>query len=201
MRDFGQPIMPSELETVAAKNPYLKSYVALLKVANGVKDQGDGDGLLGLSLAVYGWMPTILKKSDFAHLGHEWDNLIGEVRGCRNIDDGITLIKRLGRPVISNSWVGSSKVLHFLNPKVFPIWDSLVALASGHSTRGHYETINSYTSYMGRLRGSLDSPCIKQVQTAFRDANHPYIPSSVRSLELILYHDGRIIKAANKRLA
>lgn len=195
MRDLTQPLTEAELQTVASANPYLKSYVGLSKVAASLNDDDQGYALLGLAVAVYGWMPTIFKSPDLSHLRNLQQSLFAQARRCQTVTEGRELVANLPDPIIRNSWVGSSKVLHFINPTVFPIWDSLVALAVGMSRRAEYERSGSYLGYIDRLGTHLDAPCVQQVRDKFRDLGHPYDPSPVRCLELILFTDGRAIRA------
>ncbi|WP_027244409.1 hypothetical protein [Leisingera daeponensis] len=111
---------------------YNVGYDALLAFGSTVHDQ---TGMLILAHAVYGWMPTILKS-------YILDGLTGE-----NIRDGFLPDK----PALNNSWVGTSKLFHFLAPAVWPIWDSRVALHFGlprsdqHNRRDVYQ---DYTNFM-----------------------------------------------------
>ena len=43
-------------------------------------------------------------------------------------DEAVLLLNSLpNNSPVNNSWIGLSKVLHFINPDIFPIWDSRVA--------------------------------------------------------------------------
>lgn len=131
---------------------YAKSYNALLKLANNLEDDACTENLLMLGCAVYAWMPTILKTWDFS----EFDSgalSIQMLRACESLDDAASLVSgRVSNPLLNNSWVGTSKFLHFINPAVFPIWDSKVAARFG--LKSH--RVNSKPSYLGYLNFCWD---------------------------------------------
>jgi hypothetical protein len=70
----------------------------------------------------YSWMPTIPEIN--AHLIKEPNQLVDKLQKLRNGDDSCltALIEQL-IPVINNSLVGASKVLHFIAPDIVPIID------------------------------------------------------------------------------
>lgn len=119
MRNPGKlPKLPSE---------YSRSYTALLALANSLDGEANARDLLMLGCAVYAWMPTILQSWDFS----PFDSGKISVSMLREIscpEDAATLLTNsVEGPLLNNSWVGSSKFLHFVNPNAFPIWDSRVA--------------------------------------------------------------------------
>lgn len=127
---------------------YAKSYNALLKLANNLEDDARTENLLMLGCAVYAWMPTILKTWDFS----EFDSgalSIRALRACENLDDAASLVSgRVSSPLLNNSWVGTSKFLHFINPAIFPIWDSKVAARFGLEQHYRINSMSAYLSYL-----------------------------------------------------
>jgi len=70
---------------------------------------------------VYGWMPTILKYKD--NELKECVELVNLVKnGTRLNVEQLKVLKK----TINNSIVGTSKLLHFVNPELYAIWDSRV---------------------------------------------------------------------------
>lgn len=89
--------------------------------------------LIRLIAFAYSWMPTMAKFK--SHFGNNVNSLIDQINSFKAITDVADfenyqsrvedLLKNLVK-IINNSIVGSSKVLHFTNPSIFPIIDSRV---------------------------------------------------------------------------
>lgn len=96
------------------------------------------------ALAVYGWMPRILRAYSVS------DDLKQELMELKNREiEDISSTDFLGGSVI-----GSSKFLHFTRPDRFPIWDANVARALAFRSRWGktapavaWATINSTARY------------------------------------------------------
>ena len=141
--------------------------------------------VIGAAHAVYGWMPTILKKET------KTKELMGFVRDLRKIKkDPKLALSQLANQIaitkaINGSTVGTSKFLHFVAPKVFPIWDSNIARA--------FETpaskINDPTTYLAYCE------VIHRYLDENRKINWPkQLPeeiSNIRKMEFCLYAFGK----------
>lgn len=81
------------------------------------------DVVIGCNL-VYGWMPTSFKmKHDF------YSSMPDTIRHLNAVEQGTVLTEQeleTIAKVVNNSIVGSSKLLHFINPELYPIWDSRI---------------------------------------------------------------------------
>ena len=162
---------------------YDQSYKALVDLGANVRGNGDGLDVLALAHAVYGWMPTILKNYQLDVLA---SMPVLRIRTVENIGGAIELLDDWlpSRPPVNNSWVGASKMLHFLNPDVFPIWDSRVAMrfemkaSSLYGNRKHYiEYLEFCHEFMEANASDLDH---------YRAAHMPDV-SRLRALELIMF--------------
>ena len=101
---------------------YLRTYPALVALA---RCEGGGDDttrFLQLATVVYGWMPRILRL-DPEHLDKAID-AFRQARATHQDASDFELVDNVGACL--HSVVGASKLLHFANPEVFPIWDSNV---------------------------------------------------------------------------
>lgn len=111
-------------------NTYTKTYPALLSFAKAcTKDSDDRNrNIQILALAVYGWMPTIL-KNDKNDSNVELGAVCAAIDALSNGDienaDGVQSLDLLCR-FINNSYTGTSKFLHFLFPQHFAIFDSRI---------------------------------------------------------------------------
>lgn len=108
---------------------YIRSYSCLLEFTEYVTGESHLDmktSIPALAHMVYGWMPTMLDQVDYKKVDSEISkDLINRVKSDNNLSDkDISCIKA----VTNNSIVGASKLLHFLNPKKYPIFDSRVVV-------------------------------------------------------------------------
>lgn len=116
----------SKAKSLLIESSYSSSYRALVRLASNIEDDPANEGFAALAHATYGWMPTILKCTYPSHF-----NALTPISAIKSIDTVSSARAFLrsadNKAPINGSWVGTSKFLHFLNPKVFPIWDSRVA--------------------------------------------------------------------------
>jgi hypothetical protein len=108
--------------TLTDNDSYIKTYPEFLKYFEKI-DSGEIDEhtLIIASHFVYGWMPTIIHL-DLENKG-EVLKLLNAVKSGHllNVKD-LEMLKN----AINNSLVGLSKLLHFINPRDYAIWDSRI---------------------------------------------------------------------------
>ena len=135
-------------------------YVAVYKYFVNFFDSKDilniDDVIVGASFT-YSWMPTILnfKVADFDAGAFEATKLLNKLKKVKSTlelsDQEYKMIEEI-KPFINNSLVGTSKLLHFVNPEVFPIWDSRVYSflrgKEGKKNATHLSSIEYYKSYI-----------------------------------------------------
>ncbi|NHQ76048.1 hypothetical protein HAT86_16510 [Roseovarius gahaiensis] len=110
------------------KDTYGASYRALVKLAEASRDDPQHDAAHSLACAVYAWMPTILK--DFKIEKIDSVTPLKTVKAIKSWEEAEIFISQIDDVApINGSWVGTSKFLHLLNPEIFPIWDSRVAVS------------------------------------------------------------------------
>jgi len=100
---------------------YLNSYIEFLKFFKNKEGIYKEDFIIGCHL-VYGWMPTILYL-DLKDFDKDFvlSNLFKVKNGNYLLDiNEITNINKC----VNHSMVGTSKLLHFINPNIYAIWDS-----------------------------------------------------------------------------
>lgn len=109
-----------------------RSFVGFFAGKSSIKPH---DALLGASLA-YAWMPTILEfRGDAAEVA----GLLQ--KAAKGADLNAEELEVLAS-AINNSMVGASKLLHFVSPEKYAIWDSRV-----------YRYLSRKKPYAQRLRG------------------------------------------------
>lgn len=93
----------------------------------------------------------------------------------------------IGKEAINNSIVGLSKLLHFINPKIYAIWDSRIFrfLTKKKSTYGIIEPKN-YIAYLHYLEALTKD---KSFQSFQNNANEliGYNVSAYRALEFTMF--------------
>ena len=99
---------------------YFDSYFEFLKYFEEL-DKVDYHSLVISSHFTYGWMPTIITLD--RNYTTESIHILNKVKNNNEINNTeyLTLVK-----CINNSIVGVSKLLHFIQPKQYPIFDSRI---------------------------------------------------------------------------
>jgi len=171
---------PEAIRCIDASEQYLRTYPALIKsTAILAKEMGE-DALPAIAHMAYGWMPTILKK-----LSDSQPGIVGPATECRSFEEASELIKSLEDSPINNSWVGMSKVLHFINPEFFPIWDSRVAKHFDLKIT-QVNKKNHFLEYLTFVAKHRNKDEVKKVREAFaKEAG--YEVTDVRACEFILF--------------
>lgn len=167
---------------------YYGSHRALVKLASQIEDDQSEDGLHALACASYGWMPTILKH--FEPEKFNCPNPIASIRGAKTVNSARTFLEAIDEIApINRSWVGTSKLLHFLSSESFPIWDSRVARRNFKLNHSYQiNTKQAYLRYFDFVHSELAKTYswLESVAEAI-EAHHAYSPSRVRCIELMLF--------------
>jgi hypothetical protein len=186
---------PSLIESHAAK--YSLSYLALRSLIRDRTDTNDTQQLLSAGYAVYGWMPTILKAvgdleqlSRFIAIVKDLPTVEAIAR-ARNLlcSDQSSALYCLNRSV-----VGTSKLLHFSLPQVFPIWDSRIAGLFRHKWQSHNEPI-AYRNYFNAIHeycGTHDRVNVPFFELLQNSAPQNDPLSHIRIVEYALFLEGSI---------
>jgi len=169
------------IRCIDASEQYLRTYPQLLRsTALLAKEMGE-DALPAIAHMAYGWMPTILKKFSDSQPG-----IVCTATECRSFEEASELIKSLDDSPINNSWVGMSKVLHFINPEFFPIWDSRVSKHFGLKYDYQINNRKHFLEYLTFVAKHRNKDEVKKVEEAFvKQAG--YSVTDVRACEFILF--------------
>lgn len=172
--------------TVDIKNDYI-SYPEFLKYFNNLTTITKHNLIIGINFT-YGWMPTILNFRS--------DNFINAITILNNAKKGVKpTVNQLDilKGLFNNSLVGTSKLLHFINPNIFAIWDSRVFryLTNKEPYYSRIQDCNTYFSYLSFCK----------LITTMKEYNNAHISicdkigypmSKFRTAELIMYINGKI---------
>ena len=134
----------------------------------------------------YGWMPTIL---DFrTNKFEESVEILNKVKnGIIPLVSELEILKGL----FNNSIVGTSKLLHFITPDKFAIWDSRVYRYL--TTKEPYENrIGSCETYLKYLEFCNYLSSIKEFENIHKIVCDEigYSMTKLRTVELIMYQNG-----------
>ena len=167
------------------KQTYDVSYLEFLKYFNDITIITKHNLVIGINFT-YGWMPTIF---DFRS-----DNFDEAIEILNNAKNGvIPTVKQLKvlKGLLNNSLVGTTKLLHFINPDKFAIWDSRVyhylTGKKAHEYRiGNCEAYLSFLTFCGFLTQGKE---YEKVHTSICN-KLGYPMTKFRTAELIMYING-----------
>ena len=165
------------------------------------------------TLIVYGWMPTIPKNLNnlkdnntnpqLNKLGIEACKILSDfkLRTENSDSDNISKEEAIKLQTIikytNGSLVGASKLLHFLFPQKFPIWDSRIyKKLTGQKGTNSIKNIKYYSFYIKELNKHLDNSNVLKVKKKLQDFytknkfNNIEI-SNIRAAELIIFLESK----------
>ncbi|MGB5108896.1 MAG: hypothetical protein WBO07_03875 [Formosimonas sp.] len=173
-------------------NSYLRSYQAILQQTTD-KENLTFEDIIGLAHMIYGWMPTVLKLRFENVSQEEIVRIVNAARHRRLDSKEIDLLKIF----VNNSLVGTSKLLHFVAPQTYAIWDSkiyffLFQKQSNHKTIGNIKT---YFEYLSKLDDLEKHPKFMTFHEAVNQ-KLTYSVSAKRALEVMMFEHSKL---KNKR--
>lgn len=186
--------MKDKFLTTIKDDTYLKSYGEIMKFASKLKFENKND-LVVLSHVVYGWMPTILNLKL-----ENIDNILGFLKTCKQgiaTNNFYLIIKELEvlKTSINNSIVGASKFLHFVNPDIFPIWDSRIAKEL--SGINYPNDVNLYINYLEAIHSVINMKNKEFLKlhnelNSIVFKNYKYSISQLRTIEIIIFYSNKL---------
>ena len=142
---------------------------------------------------VYGWMPTILQLESISEelsLEALYPHLLNTLNKAKsNIEITDTELELLVR-VVNNSLVGVSKLLHFVNPENYAIWDSRVYKYI-YGKKPHQYQISDREKYKAYLKNCSEISKHDEFFSLHADINEKigYEVSAFRAIEWVMYMD------------
>ena len=135
---------------------YLSTYPHVLAMA-GAPNINDAQRFYQLATLVYGWMPRVLRIDQvFAN------NAINALAISRTVT--VANFQSVLFQDIDNclhSVVGASKILHFSNPAIFPIWDSKIQNFR-QIPNANMKSIQQYIDYVNDVHAIIADPGFPQ---------------------------------------
>ena len=164
-----------------SNNPFTFAYFAFLDYFQQL-DLIEPQHVIISANFTYGWMPTMLrlKNTDFASAAH----VLNQVKASESITDADfqTLIN-----LMNNSIVGVSKLLHFVSPANYAIWDSRVVLFYAPNISAHrFQRTATYREYVQQCINISKLPAFLPIHNAVEQKVGRPI-TALRAIELIMY--------------
>jgi hypothetical protein len=148
--------------------------------------------IIGINF-VYGWMPTIFefKQEDDKKIKRAVQ-LLNKVKNKTILDaNELNFLKSL----FNNSLVGTSKLLHFICPQLYPIWDSRVYfyLTDNKAYAHSIGNCDTYLQYLNLCHDVVKNKNYNEIHNLIvKKIGYPI--SNMRSIELIMFSSGKIKK-------
>jgi len=170
-----------KVEKNDSESSYIKTYPEFINYFKDLKEITEHNLIIS-SHFVYGWMPTIinlrLENKDRVL------QLLNQVKkGHLLIESELEEIKK----AINNSMVGLSKLLHFINPEIYAIWDSRIyRYLTENKTAYGIGKINLYLEYIEGLKKIASSDGFNEFYNKISNVVG-YKISSNRAIELVMF--------------
>jgi len=158
-------------------------------------------------------MPTIFefKGIDASNSISNINNFAEAIRIINAVKKGETNLQKTEytylKELLNNSLVGTSKLLHFVNPKQYAIWDSRVYRYLYNKEKVHsylVENVDKYQHYLQLLAELTSHEITCRICEKVRDvlkAEEFYCEiSDFRALELLMFTYGKPLNSANNEL-
>lgn len=164
---------------------YIRSYPHILAYLASCQVLTEQDFICGAHM-VYGWMPTILKIHATESLSVlNGLSLLHKARAQGQLS--FSEIQQLAQ-LVNRSVVGASKLLHFVNPEAFAIWDSRIYRFI-YEQAPHQNRVNNAAAYerylmlLQKLRQDERFPDFH----ASINQKMGYPVSALRALEVVMF--------------
>ena len=175
-----------EFELDNTQGSYYISYSEFLEHFKHISEFKKHDVIIGIHL-IYGWMPTI------CHLKSKAFDEAAEILSKVKKDNQLLLVEgelNILKDLFNNSIVGTSKLLHFISPETYSIWDSKVCHYLGLPANA----VNNSSVYLGYIEACrhIIGECqdeINHVKKVMKEFD-PYINyeiSDMRAIELVMF--------------
>ena len=173
---------PAIERTIHREEYYLKAYPALLSLGDSAADD---QSLWAVELAVYGWLPTNLQVRPSAVFS---TTTVEDARNAHSLGEAVSVLEELNpNGPTDHSWIAVSKVLHAINPRVYPILDRRVASAFDYApwSLRKRQALIDFTVAMHNPPDKI-IPVIADAKERGKHA-FGYEMTDIRALELILF--------------
>jgi hypothetical protein len=187
-----EPFELAETLTVAVGDSYILSYPHLLAWFARRTVFSAEDVVCGAHM-VYGWMPTIVELDPGGNALSLEDAALLLTKAKREGHLENSEVENLAL-LVNNSLVGASKLLHFVAPEHFAIWDSRIFVYI-HGRKPHHYQVRETSTYLAYLE-QLRQWSVDRRIAAFSDVvcrKIGYRVSNLRALELVMFQNSSVV--------
>lgn len=187
MKDTNQlkaALQPVADSYTAKSDIYVEMYQYYINFFKEKEVLTESDIVIGVGFT-YSWMPTILKRLNLSNIDQVTKILNNVKQSIEISDDDLLLLKEFS----NNSLVGASKLLHFINPEKYAIWDSRVFKFLNNNEAAHkykLEKVHVYRQYLSYLSNLKTSGTLDNIVATLK-AKIGYPISDYRALELLFF--------------
>lgn len=148
-------IQKNHLELNPKSKWYIESYAYFIDYFREKNTITEKDVIFGIAMA-YSWMPTIPgnklneEKWELITKSNNFKLIKQTFETKTSIEDNYEEIISNTKEMVNNSLVGASKLLHFMIPDKFPIWDRKICglwLGKGKTNNLQINKIDNYLAY------------------------------------------------------
>lgn len=185
--NFETILKDAEKFILTENDSYIQTYTEFIKYFEKINSGNINEhNLIIASHFVYGWMPTII------HLNLEQkDKVLFLLNAVK--DGHILTVSELEilKKSINNSLVGLSKLLHFINPKNYAIWDSRIFryLTEKKSTYG-IDRPQLYLDYLTGIKNISENKNYRKLHDSI-SRNFEYDIYPTRAIEITMFETDR----------
>lgn len=181
LRQASEHIKPPEYDRGKS---YLNSYPSILAHFKTLRESAiNRDQFIVACHIVYGWMPKVLTIHE-----RYVDSAVAALNKAREGESLDVADLEALKKAVNNSMVGVSKLLHFLDPETYAIWDSKVC--SYILGRKAYTQVNNpeyYLAYLNRIRELTQEADYPEIHEKVR-AMVGYSITKLRSIEVVMFY-------------
>jgi hypothetical protein len=171
-------------------NGYRDGYQALRRLFRDFVRPDDYPTVLAGAYATYGWIPTIMKPGVDKTTWCNCENYLGTLQAAADWTEAEVVLSEAPEilTLMNGSLIGTSKFLHFLNPKIFPIWDLNIGRVFYALPQDVVEKKEDYFKYCSVIDKAIrDKLLYPEAYVDFVGSD----VSEVRKLELLLFLYGQ----------
>jgi hypothetical protein len=187
MKNLSFENLEKDVETfiLAENDSYIESYSEFINYFKNI-DWIEKHHLVIASHFVYGWMPTIIQL-DTKNIDEVLATLNGVKAGHYVTENQLEIIKQC----VNNSMVGTSKLLHFINPELYAIWDSRIfRYLTGKKSSYGIDKPKAYLKYLEGMKEIANHKDYRSLHFAI-ERNFKYEISPMRAIEILMFETDR----------
>ncbi len=164
-------------------HPYYSEFIEFFKS----KDILVYNDIIVATHMVYGWMPTMLRINT-----KEIEQVLVLLNKVKKGHSASLEELGLLRTMINNSMVGPSKLLHFISPEKYAIWDSRIfRYIIGKVNQSQISKATNYFGYLEGIISLVNQPDFLQVHEYVQsEMNVEY--SKLRTAEIVMFETDKI---------